>query len=117
MTQADLRKYCLDLPEDRRAELAEALVDSLDDAARIEALRAHLQALEAKLMLKLRDQLEAQVTSWFDGEAAEMTEDRWNRLMERARTEDRADVPYGEAVPVEWSGRTPREHRRSQKES
>lgn len=117
MTWAEIQSQCLALPEAERTALIESLTDSVQEPERLRALREHLDALEAERMEALRQRLDAEMASWFEGEAVEMTDERWEALMEKARTEDRSDEPYGVEVPAEWTGRTPREHREALKQN
>lgn len=115
MTREEIRTQCLRLPEAERAALAEQLVDSLHETERLEAIRDHIDDLEASRLEARREKLEAEMASWFEGESVEMTDERWEELMHRARTEDRSDKPYGVGVPAEWTGKTPREHQEALK--
>ncbi len=111
MNREEIQTQCLELPEAERAALAQRLADSLGDARRIQALRDHLEALEKAKMEALRQKLGAEMATWFKGPSVEMTPEAWKAFMEEARDGDRLDEPYGEGVPVEWTGRTRREHR------
>lgn len=117
MTRAEIQAQCLDLPEPDRAALAETLAESLDDASRIETLRSRLEKLEAAKMEILRQKLDAEMESWFEGESVEMTDETWDALMKEARERDRSDEVYGRAVPAEAQGLTRREYRESLKSS
>lgn len=115
MSRTELQQRSLDLPEAERAELAAELAGSLEAPETIRALRDRLANLEVAKMDALRKKLEATMESWFEGESTELTPERWAELLSHARSEDRLDEPFGQGVPAEWTGRTPRELRMSLK--
>lgn len=111
MTRTEIKAKALSLPEEDRAALAGQLVASIEDPRRLEpvadqvndAYQARLDAWGARLA--------AEMESWFDGEARELTPEVWEEILTKARTEENLDEPFGDSVPKEWTGRTRRELR------
>jgi hemerythrin-like domain-containing protein len=113
MTRAEIEHESLGLPEAERAALVETLVTSLQDSERLAGIRARLDRIEAAEMEALRRKLDAEMDSWFEGPSVEVTDEVWEEILVEARSEERLDEPFGEGVPEEWVGRTPRELRES----
>ena len=117
MTRAEIEHQCLELPEAERAALAETLLGSLNNSPRLQEIRQRLERAEDAEMAALRQRLDAEMERWFEGPSVEATDEVWEEILSRARSEERLDEPFGEGVPAEWVGRTPRELRDALKDS